>query len=73
MPEAEYDLKAIMSAAYGTHHRLRHINGNRFQPTWHQLNHEDKAQHHSNYSSCSSLNGEPEINPQLCVHNFGQF
>ena len=28
-----------------------------------QLNNEDRAQHQFNYSSCSSWNGEPQINP----------
>ena len=33
MPKADYDLMAIMYSAYGIHHILCNIDGNRFQPT----------------------------------------
>ena len=33
MPKAEHDLRAIMYPAYGTHHRLRTIRGNKIQLT----------------------------------------
>ena len=35
MTKAEYDLMAIMYFAYGTHHSLSKIDGNKFQPTRH--------------------------------------
>ena len=33
MPKAEDDFKAIMYPAYGMHHILRTITGNKIQPT----------------------------------------
>ena len=33
MPKIEYDLKAVMYPAYGTHHRLRSIKENKTQLT----------------------------------------
>ena len=33
MSDAEYDIKAIMYPAYGTHHRLRNISGNKIPLT----------------------------------------
>ena len=37
MPKADYDLMAIMYSAYGIHHILCNIDGNRFQPTRHPI------------------------------------
>ena len=69
IPKAEYDLMAIMCILLMAHiiDCAISMEIDSSQPGFQHSN-DDRAQHQSNYSSCSSLNGEPEIN-LLLVEN----